>query len=164
MRPGSARKPCSPGAGRDAAADPRRSGTNARSRPISLVPSVPRAVSVRALSCPAATLRPQWHLDEISALVTPGLTLYSSSTGPDGTPPAGSRSHPTSTLMFLPPRAPELKSKTYGSSCAITGFPTGYSRPTTISSRCVAKPGTGSSINPGRSCRSDAENGPMGSD
>ena len=109
----------------------------------------------------------QWHLDEISALVTPGAhaVLIIDRAGWHTT---GRLEIPSNiTLMFLPPRAPELNpeplgcSKTYGSSCAITGFPTGYSRPTTISSRCVAKPGTGSSINPGRSCRSDAENGPM---
>ena len=109
MRPGSARKPCSPGAGRDAAADPRRSGTNARSRPISSVPSVPRAVSVRALSCPAATTQAmQWHLDEISALVTPGAhaVLIIDRAGWHTT---GRLEIPSNiTLMFLPPRAPEL--------------------------------------------------------
>ena len=93
---------------RDAAADPRRSGTNARSRPISSVPSVPRAVSVRALSCPAATLRP---CNGILMKSRPGDTRRSRCTHhrPGRMHTTGRLEIPSNiTLMFLPPRAPEL--------------------------------------------------------
>ena len=108
MRPGSARKPCSPGAGRDAAADPRRSGTNARSRPISSVPSPARGVGAGLVLPRCNTQAMQWHLDEISALVTPGAhaVLIIDRAGWHTT---GRLEIPSNiTLMFLPPRAPEL--------------------------------------------------------
>src|SRR5262249_56904202 len=53
---------------------------------------------------------------------------------------------------------------TCGSSCATTGFRTGSSNHTTISSTIVARPGTSSSISRGASCLSDCVNGRTSSD
>jgi len=64
------------------------------------------------------------------------------------------------TLLFLPPRSPELNpSKMSGSSCATTGCQTGSSHPTTTSSITAAPLGTSSSTNPGRSCQSECGTG-----
>src|SRR5262249_44746771 len=54
--------------------------------------------------------------------------------------------------------------RTCGSSCATTGFRTGSSNHTTISSTIVARPGTSSSISRGASCLSDCVNGRTSSD
>ena len=129
MRPGSARKPCSPGAGRDAAADPRRSGTNARSRPISLVPSRPaRGVGANpvVLLVAAATASGRMQMSAhlvIEPLIRPwtsantgcdaASTLYSFKSSPHraemlSTMPRRHRleiDHPTCDhWMILPPR------------------------------------------------------------
>ena len=56
-------------------------------------------------------------------------------------------------------RRNSTRSKTSGSSCAITGSPTRYSNPTTILSCTVASPGTNSSINLGKLCQSDYVSG-----
>jgi hypothetical protein len=73
---------------------------------------------------------------------------------------------PNITIIALPPKSPELNpvENVWQSLCAITGFPTGSSNPTTISSITAARLGTSSSINPGASCPSDCANGPTGSD
>src|SRR5262249_6591343 len=68
------------------------------------------------------------------------------------------------TIILLPPKCPELNSRTSGSSCATTGSPTASSNPTTISSTIVVRHGTSSSISLGASCPSDCANGPTGSD
>ena len=85
----------------------------------------------------------QWHLDEISALVTPGAhaVLIIDRAGWHTT---GRLEIPSNiTLMFLPPRAPELNPVENIWQFMRDNWlsATGYSRPTTISSRCVAKPG-----------------------
>src|SRR2546421_6722052 len=66
------------------------------------------------------------------------------------------------TIIALPPKCPELNP--CGSSCATTGFRTGSSNHTTISSTIVARPGTSSLISPGASCLSDCVNGRTSSD
>jgi len=69
------------------------------------------------------------------------------------------------TIIALPPKCPELtRLRTCGSSCATTGFRTGSSNHTTISSTIVARPGTSSLISPGASCLSDCVNGRTSSD
>ena len=97
---------------RDAAADPRRSGTNARSRPArniifgAICPA--RGVGAGLVLPRCNTQAMQWHLDEISALVTPGAhaVLIIDRAGWHTT---GRLEIPSNiTLMFLPPRAPEL--------------------------------------------------------
>ena len=109
MRPGSARKLSSRGAGHHAEAGPWRPRTNARNRPISSAPSVLSAVSRAGLVLPRRnTQAMQWHLDEISSQVAPGahavLVIDRAAwhtTGKLTVPP-------NITLLLLPPRAPEL--------------------------------------------------------
>ena len=69
------------------------------------------------------------------------------------------------TILPLPPKSPELnQSKIPGTSCAKTGSQTGSSSPTKTSSITAATPGESSKTNPGASCLSGAENGPMSFD
>jgi hypothetical protein len=87
----------------------------------------------------------QWHLNEISSQVTPGAhaVLILDRAGWHTT---GKLDIPSNiTLLPLPPRAPELN-------------------PVEKSSRSLARPGTSSLINLGRSCPSGGGNGHIGSD
>jgi hypothetical protein len=79
-----------------------------------------------------------------------------------------------STRLVVPPTSPfspcrrnapnSTRSRTFGSSCATTGFQIVSSNPTTISSTIAARHGTSSSISLGASCPSDCANGRTGSD
>jgi hypothetical protein len=107
----------------------------------------------------------QDHLAEISQAVDPGAhaVLILDQAGWHVTPKL--RVPDNMTLMFLPPRSPNsTRSKTSGSSCGTTGYRTGSSKTTTISSTNAAVLGTGSSINLGKSCPSECGNGRIGHD
>ena len=137
MRPGSARKPCSPGAGRDAAADCHgRSGTNASK---SACPSLHAICPARGVGAGLVLPRLQ-HSGRCNGI------LMKSRPGSDMRRAhavliidrAGWHHHRQASRCRIQhhiDRSPatksaraERRSKTYGSSCAITGFPTGYSR------------------------------------
>jgi hypothetical protein len=107
----------------------------------------------------------QDHLAEISQAVDPGAhaVLILDQAGWHVTPKL--RVPDNMSLMFLPPRSPNsTRSKTSGSSCGTTGYRTGSSKTTTISSTNAAVLGTGSSINLGKSCPSECGNGRIGHD
>ena len=109
MKPGSARRQSSRGAGRHAAAALRRPRTNGRNRPIFSAPSALSVASAPASSCPTATPRPCNGIStKISSQVTLGahavLILDQAgwhTTGKLTVPP-------NITLLPLPPRSPEL--------------------------------------------------------
>src|SRR5262249_43647021 len=95
----------------------------------------------------------------------PPPTLSSWSTRPAGTCRHAWSYRPTSPSSRCHPNVPSsTRLRTCGSSCATTGFRTGSSNHTTISSTIVARPGTRSSISRGTSCLSDCVNGRTSSD
>src|SRR5262249_48308761 len=95
----------------------------------------------------------------------PPPTLSSWSTRPAGTCRHAWSYRPTSPSSRCHPNVPSsTRLRTCGSSCATTGFRTGSSNHTTISSTIVARPGTSSSISRGASCLSDCVNGRTSSD
>lgn len=157
MRRGLVKKPKSPGVGPNAAparVPPRTSGPN---RPGSLAPSVLPVVSGPLLFCPNATHRqcngtlrksphrlPKARMPLSSWIRLDGICQTGSTFRPTSRSCPCRRDHPNST-----------RSKTSGSSCARTGSPTASSNPMTRSSKLVAEPGTGSSINLGPSCQSE---------
>src|SRR5262249_53406706 len=95
----------------------------------------------------------------------PPPTLSSWSTRPAGTCRHAWSYRPTSPSSRCHPNVPSsTRLRTCGSSCATTGFRTGSSNHTTISSTIVARPGTSSSISRGTSCLSDCVNGRTSSD
>src|SRR5262249_34972707 len=105
------------------------------------------------------------HLAEIAAAVAPAAPLSSWSTRPAGTCRHAWSYRPTSPSSRCHPNVPSsTRLRTCGSSCATTGFRTGSSNHTTISSTIVARPGTSSSISRGTSCLSDCVNGRTSSD
>src|SRR5215207_7581813 len=115
-----------------------------------------------ALVSLSATPRPcSFILMRLPPRSAPAPTPFSSSTRPAGTAPRTSRCPETSRSCHC--RREHLNStlrKTSGSSCDRTGYRTGSSNPSTISSTTVATPGTPSSISPGKSCPSHAVIGP----
>ena len=104
------------------------------------------------------------HLIEISPVpAPPARTPASCSTGPGGTSAASSIFRPTSRCCPCRHMRPNsTRSKTFGSSSAITGSQTACSNPMTTSSTTPAPPGTASPISRGASCPSDCEIGSMG--
>ena len=105
------------------------------------------------------------HLQEISVAVTPGAhaIVIVDQAGWHFSKPWRYRT----TSPCCPcrrNRRNSTRSKTSGSSCAITGCPTGFLNHTKIPSTTAASPGTSLSINLGRSCLSAGGNGHMGSD
>jgi DDE superfamily endonuclease len=108
-----------------------------------------------ALVLPACnTEAMQLHLDEIATKVTPGAhaILILDQAGWHGAKDL--KAPKNITLLSLPPRAPELLKKIFGSSCGRTGCQTASSNPSTTSSTIAATPGTRSSTSPGKSCPS----------
>lgn len=92
-------------------------------------------------------------------------TPSSSWTRQDGTCPTTCSSPKISRSCPCHPNRPNsTRSKTSGSSCAITGSQTESSNPTKTLSTIAATHGEHCWISPGRSCPSVAENGHMGSD
>ena len=166
MKPVSARRTRSRVVGRGAALGHAHRTISVRSRPPSSAPSARAKARARPWFFPSATWRrwrcisPRYHVPSHTEIMP-----SSSWTKPAGTPPPSSPFPPTSrSSPCRPDRPNSTRTKTSGSSCAITGSPTASSSPTTIASITVATLGTNSSINLGRSCPSATANGHIGHD
>ena len=166
MKRASARRTRSPAGGPSAAPAQALRAISAPPRPTSSEPSARSRARARPWSCPACnTEAMNLHLAEIAQTVAPGAHAVLLVDQAGWHLSARLVVPANITILPLPPKCPSsIRSRISGSTCATTGSRTASSNPTTISSTTAARPGTSSSIGPGRSCPSDYANGHMGSD